>query len=137
MTLLVDTSVWSLAFRKGGPVPEPAVMRLATAINDGDDVVLVGAILQEILQAFRRARTLAEVTEALTAFPLLELDRGGYAYAAEIYRTCLSRGVSAGTIDCQIAAAAIRHDAEVLTTDRDFEHIAKHTPLRLALPPAS
>jgi hypothetical protein len=36
--------------------------------------------------------------------------------------------------DCLIAAVAIRHDAELLHLDADFPAIARHTPLRLAVP---
>ena len=34
-------------------------------------------------------------------------------------------------IDCLIAVVAIRHDATLLATDRDFEALASVTPLRL------
>jgi hypothetical protein len=36
-------------------------------------------------------------------------------------------------VDCLIAAVAIRHDVPVLAKDRDFEALAAHTPLRLAV----
>ena len=34
-------------------------------------------------------------------------------------------------IDALIAHLAIEHDLVLLTTDRDFEHIARHAPLTL------
>jgi predicted nucleic acid-binding protein len=34
--------------------------------------------------------------------------------------------------DCMIAAVAIRLELPLLTTDRDFAAIARHTPLQLA-----
>ncbi|MCF8078278.1 MAG: PIN domain-containing protein [Desulfobacterales bacterium] len=34
-------------------------------------------------------------------------------------------------IDCMIAAVAIEHDVRLLANDRDFDHIAKHSNLRV------
>lgn len=34
-------------------------------------------------------------------------------------------------VDCLIAAVAMRYEAELLHADRDFDVIARHTPLRL------
>jgi hypothetical protein len=44
---------------------------------------------------------------------------------------CRSRGVQAATIDALPAQLCIRHELTLLTTDVDFEHIAKHTSLHI------
>jgi predicted nucleic acid-binding protein len=93
---------------------------------------ILGTILQEILQAFKNKTVLKRVTEHLDAVPLLTLDRDGYKAAAAIHRKCASKGITASTVDCQIAEAAIRNNCLLLTADKDFESIAKHTDLRLA-----
>jgi hypothetical protein len=49
MTLLVDTSVWSLAFRRDAPVSGPEVLALKAAIDGGDAIVTTGLVLQELL----------------------------------------------------------------------------------------
>ena len=50
MTLFVDTSVWSLAFRRD-TVPEvPQVKRLREALVGGESVHTTGIVLQELLQ---------------------------------------------------------------------------------------
>ena len=50
MTLFVDTSVWSLAFRRD-TVPEvPEVKRLREALVGGESVYTTGTVLQELLQ---------------------------------------------------------------------------------------
>jgi hypothetical protein len=52
--------------------------------------------------------------------------------AAELYRTCRSRGATVRKlIDCLIAAVAIRENASVLHNDGDFEALAMHTSLRI------
>ena len=131
MRVLVDTSVWSLALRKKGPANHPGVEKLSLLLNEGEDIFITGTILQEILQAFRDARTLKTVVSHLDPIPLLPLDRTDFVEAAAIHRQCASNGITTSTTDCQIAEAAIRHDCLLLTADRDFLSIARHTDLKL------
>jgi hypothetical protein len=56
MTLLVDTSVWSLAFRRDAPISRPEVLTLRVAIEGGDASVTTGLVLQELLQGFAGPR---------------------------------------------------------------------------------
>jgi len=132
MSVLVDTSVWSLALRKKGPADHPAVKKLTALLESHEDLVLVGIVQQEILQAFRSESTFRRVATHLESFPLLPMERADYVAAARIHRRCASKGVTASTVDCLIAAACIRHKAILLTTDKDFEQIASHSGLRLA-----
>jgi predicted nucleic acid-binding protein len=50
VTLLVDTSVWSLALRRDVKATEPEVEALKTALAGSDVVVTTGLVLQELLQ---------------------------------------------------------------------------------------
>lgn len=131
MRVLVDTSVWSLALRKKGPADHPAAVRLASLLDANEDVFLIGLILQELLQAFRSETSLRTMVRHLEPFPLLEIQRADHLYAAALHRRCASRGVSASTADCQIAAAAVRHDCGLLTADKDFDRIARLSELKL------
>ncbi len=132
MSILVDTSVWSLSFRKRGPADHPAVHKLTAALEANGNLVLTGLILQEILQAFRLDAAFSRAVEVLQPFPLLEIGRSEYAAAARLHRSCASNGVSVTTADCQIATAAIRYDCLLLTADKDFEGIAGLSDLELA-----
>jgi len=89
-----------------------------------EDLAITGTILQEVLQTYREEQTVAEVMRYLAPYRLLELDRAICSEAARIFRQCASRGLTASTIDCQIAAAAIGHDHKLLSADADFERIA-------------
>jgi predicted nucleic acid-binding protein len=51
VTLLVDTSVWSLAFRRDVASGAPEVSVLRRALDSGEAIVTTGLILQELLQA--------------------------------------------------------------------------------------
>ncbi len=132
--ILVDTAVWSLFLRKRGPADHPAVRKLSAILVGDQDVVLTGLILQEILQAFRSEETFKKLVDYLDAFTLLKLRRADCVAAAALHRRCAGKGISASTLDSQIAALAIAHDCELLTTDQDFDHIARHSSLRLAIP---
>ena len=131
MSLVVDTSVWSLALRRGSPSPDPQLVKLATALTQRQPIVLLGVILQEVLQGIRDESRFEALRSYLQAFPLLALDRADYVAAAQYWNLCKSNGVQVSTADIQIAAACIDHGCELLTCDQDFQHIAKHCPLRL------
>ncbi len=129
--ILVDTSVWSLALRRDRGAGSREVDALTAAIDRGD-TCLTGTILQEVLQGFPDASRTRRLVDYLAPFPLLDLHRGDYVYAAEIRNKCRVKGIAVSTIDAQIAAAAIDHNCALLTSDKDFEAIARHFPLRLA-----
>jgi predicted nucleic acid-binding protein len=131
VSVLVDTSVWSLALRRDEPASSREVESLRAAIERGA-VCLVGVVLQELLQGFPSPDRTRRLLEYLAPFPVLALHRGDYVYAAEIRNKCRARGVSISTVDAQIAAAAINHRCALLTLDRDFDGIARHFPLRFA-----
>ena len=131
MRVLVDTSVWSLSLRRGGPADHPAVRRLASLLEEGADVVLTGIILQEILQAFRSESAFRKAARYLAPFPLLALTWDDHVAAARLHRRCAASGVAATTVDCRIATAAIRNDCALLTADEDFRRIAELSELRL------
>ena len=132
MRVLVDTSVWSLSLRKGGPAEHPTVEKLISILRADEDVFLIGLILQEILQAFRSDSSFRKVARHLEPFPLLDLELPDYIAAASLHRRCAARGVSASAADCQIATAAIRHNCLLLSADHDFERIARFSELKLA-----
>jgi predicted nucleic acid-binding protein len=132
LNILVDTCVWSLALRRdarGGA--HPAVFKLRSLIEAGQPIVILGIILQEILQGVRSQAQYERLRAALASFPLIEPRRADYEEAAALRNACRSRGVQAGTIDFLVAAAAIRHNCALLTTDQDFSRISRHSSLRL------
>ncbi len=125
----MDTSVWSLAFRRGGPASDPAVGKLTQLFTEGPEPLLPGIVLQEILQGLPEA-SVARVRERLAAVDLAVPDRATHERAAALRRLGRERGLTLGTVDCLIAALALESGA-LLTTDRDFTLLADHVPLRL------
>ena len=121
---LVDTSVWVETFRRGGPALDPLL--------PFDEVVTAPPIVQEVLQGFDDARAFAVARDAMLALPAIEapLDVARFIEAAEIYRSARRLGITLrSSVDCLIAACAIRHGVGVLHVDRDFDAIARVAPL--------
>lgn len=132
MTTLVDTSVWSLALRKRGPTHHWAVQRLFRLVEQRQRLVLTGVVLQELLAYFRSDETAATVAARLRGFPLLEPSRADHEAAASLFRRARGRGIAATTIDCLIATVAVTADADLLTTDGDFDLLAPLCGLKVS-----
>lgn len=131
MSLLVDTSVWSLALRRNSEATEPEVHHLKDALLGSEVVVTTGLVLQELLQGFAGPKASAQIIERFAALPLLQADREDHIGAAALRNACRQAGVQIGTIDALLAQLCVRHDLTLLTTDKDFAHVAKHCPLRV------
>ena len=131
VTLLVDTSVWSLALRRDRDGDVPQIQALRAALEGGEIVVTTGLVLQELLQGFAGPRARKDIIERFAALPLLSPDRQNHIDAAELRNRCRRAGVQLGTIDALLAQLCIRHGLTLLTTDNDFVHAARHCPLRV------
>lgn len=131
MTLLVDTSVWSLALRRDAPSEVPEVAGLRHALQGDDIVVTTGLILQELLQGFVPDRARSQIIERFANLPLVQPDRDDHIGAADLRNGCRKAGVQLGTVDALIAQLSIRHGLTLLSTDRDFTHAAPHVGIRL------
>lgn len=131
MTLFVDTSVWSLAFRRDQASPAAEVGALRQAIETGETIVTTGLILQELLQGFAGRRARKDIIERFAALPLLAPDRQDHIDAAELRDRCRRAGLQMGTIDALLAQLCIRNDLTLLTTDNDFVRAASRCPLRV------
>jgi predicted nucleic acid-binding protein len=136
LSLFVDTSVWSLAFRRDAPVMAGERGELVRAIEAGEELVTTGLVLQELLQGFSGPRDRAQILDRFAALPLLVPDRRDHVEAAELRNTCRRRGIQIGTIDALLAQLCLRYDLTMLTTDRDFRNLAGHYPLKLWTAPA-
>ena len=62
MRVIVDTSIWSLALTRQGHIQNPEAGTLKKIIQNGEDIYLIGIILQEIiLQGIRKAEDFARL----------------------------------------------------------------------------
>jgi len=131
LSLFVDTSVWSLAFRRDTPAAAPEVGELARALGNGETIVTTGLVLQELLQGFAGPRACQDILARFSALPFLVPERRDHVEAAELRNVCRRGGVQIQTIDALLAQLCLHHDLTMLTADRDFHGIAGHSTLKL------
>lgn len=131
MTLLVDTSVWSLALRRDYPSGSKEVLALREALDGADSVVTTGLVLQELLQGFSGPKSKEAIIERFGALALIQPDRQDHVAAAEVRNACRRGGVQIGTIDALLIQLCGRYELTLLSADKDFANAARHIPFKL------
>ena len=124
--ILVDTSIWIAVFRRKNPY------RIEDAI-EFDEIITCLPVIQEILQGFREERAYRTARDAMLALPIVEspLEESLFLEAAELYRSARRRGLPIrSSVDCLIAACALRHNVPVLHRDRDYTVLCEVSPLK-------
>jgi len=124
MKVLVDTSVWSQALRRGESESDPRERELRELLREGR-VVLMGPIRQELLSGIRVESQYKQLRGKLRAFGDVGLEREDYEEAARCFNRCRSAGVQGGSVDFLICAVAMRRKLAVFTGDNDFKYYAK------------
>lgn len=127
--IVVDSSAWVEFFRRSGSRVHRSLARL---VRERAELAVTEVVVLEVLAGATSARQFGTLRAALVGFPVLPL-RGLAAYerAAHLYQACRVGGEAVRKVtDCLVAVAAIEGNATVLHADRDFEKLARHTPLR-------
>ena len=134
MNVIVDTSVWSMALRKGKNISDQTafaqVSTLEKLIKNGS-VILLGAIRQELLSGIRFQEQYDKLKARLRKFSDLPLETEDYELAAQYFNDCRRNGIKGSNTDFLICAVANRHRYSILTADNDFEHFRQHIPVNL------
>ena len=124
--VLVDTSVWIETFK----TPDALDLR---SVVDIEEVATCLPVAQEVLQGFRDEKAVQIAREAILSFPVVEtpMTESLFLEAVALYRTGRRRGFTIrSSVDCLIAACALRNDLVVLHKDRDFTALAEVSALR-------
>ena len=130
MKVIVDTSVWSLALRRGKEESNPTVDEFRRMIQD-HRVQLIGPIRQEILSGIRSESQFKKLQKRLESFPDLPAITEDYVTAAKYFNRCRSKGIQGSNTDFLICAMANRNRFSIFTTDKDFELFSKHIKIVL------
>ena len=117
--VVADTSVWIEYFR-GGAEPVRATMR---ALIKGQQAVLVGVVLAELLQGCRSPKEAELILSNLAGLPFLETRYPTWKNAGQLSASLRRKGITLPLSDVIIAALAIEHDCEVYSLDPHFEQI--------------
>src|SRR5256712_8152379 len=127
--MLVDTSAW-IELRR--PAGHPARVALRSHPERRSPIARTEPIIMELLAGTRSGGERARLRARLIALPRLTL-RGlaDFESAAELYRTCRSRGATVRKLmDCLIAAVAIPEKVTVPPNNPDYQVLARYTRLR-------
>jgi predicted nucleic acid-binding protein len=121
--VLVDSSLWIADLHRQGT--------LARHVEESE-IATCPPVIQEVLQGIRTDHGYRITRSTLLSLAILEspMELEVFEHAAEIYRTGRKAGITAAPIDCLIAACAIRNHVTLLHSDRDFDAIARFTPLQ-------
>jgi len=134
VTVLVDTTIWSLAIRHRHADLNDRQKRLVeewiSLVEDGR-AALIGPIRQEILSGIRRQSDCDTIRRQLSAFVYLRILPRDYDRAAAMFNICRTKGLTATAIDLLICAVASRAKVAIFTTDADFDHYAQHLEVHL------
>lgn len=123
--ILPDTSIWIdlLSRSREDILPE-----------DYEQFFTCGPVLQEVLQGLRDIPASDVYRSRFLRLRRLDdpVPIDAFLEAADIFRIGRKRGYTIrSSIDCLIAAIAIRNGVSVWHKDRDYDTIARFTPLRV------
>ena len=137
MKILVDTSIWSLAFRRKKGIydrkDELTLKELKELINE-TRAILIGPIRQEILSGISDNVQFNKLKNKLRAFEDFPIHSTDYELAAEFYNTSRKKGVQGSHIDFLICAVSKRNKLTIFTYDNDFQNYARILGLKLHQP---
>ena len=117
MNVVVDTPIWSAAYRRSSS--SEIADELRDLIADGR-CILLGVVRQEVLQGIPSKAQFNAVRADLDEFLDAEVWSSDHVRAATLYNRCRGRGVQPTTIDMLICSVAERMKAAIFTLDRDF-----------------
>ena len=129
MKVIADTSVWTLALRRGAP--EEAIRRHLAGLIDDQRVILLGPIRQALLSRYSEKEKFELLREKLSYFenePVMDED---YITAAEFATICRPNGINGSQTGFLICACAVRLEASIYTCDNDFEYLRRVLPITL------
>lgn len=129
MSVLVDSDVWSEAFRRQSArsVYVEELKRLIVL----DEVVMIGPIRQEVLSGIREEKRFKKIRDLLKPFKSEQIDDSVYELGASFFNLCRSNGIQGSHTDYLICACAVAWKAKILSKDKDFLIYSKFLPIDL------
>lgn len=127
---IIDSSVW-IAYFNGDSHPQ--MKSVVQLLEKNEEPLLFPVIALEVLAGFKNEAEFNKVRSIFNRLDVLELSPEVHVKAAVLYRDLRKKGVTIrGVTDCLIAQGCIEYGASLLTLDRDFKIIARHSSLKLA-----
>lgn len=121
---MIDSSLWVDYFRL--QTTEARRAQAGMWIDHGD-AVTCWPVMFEVLRGARPEER-RRIRGQLETVSVLPFETGLWLSAAILGQTCRDRGFTIPPFDLLIATAALHHDAEIITFDRDYSYIAQAEP---------
>ena len=132
--VMVDSTVWSLAFRRRdedlSPTERAKKLHLLDLVYP-DRAILPGPVRQEVLTGLRVRRRFEQVRNPLRQVPDEPTGCEDFEEAADCQNRCEAAGIAGSPVDFLLCAAAVRRDVPIFTGDLDFRRYANVLPIRL------
>ena len=130
MKVLVDTTIWSQAFRRRTIAPTTEVTELKRLILDFQ-ATLIGPIRQELLSGIAEPAQYRFLSGLMVPFANEAVIDSDYELAAEFFNKCRKKGLQGSNTDFLICAVGARKSMPIFTADNDFLYFAKWLPIAL------
>ena len=117
--ILVDSSVWVRALRRGDS-PES---RELDALLSADEVAITDIVVAEVLQGASSETEFASFAERMDALHYFHADEALWLRAARLSFDLKRQGTTTSLADAVIAAVALENSLELYTLDSDFQRI--------------
>ncbi len=118
--VVVDTSVW-VDYLRG---ITPSISRALDELIDDDVVAILPPIRLELILGCKKSQR-ASLMKRIDVIHILSITEATWTLAEELCWNLRSSGITPGTVDILIAAAASEHNALLWTLDKDFEPLFK------------
>jgi predicted nucleic acid-binding protein len=120
--ILADTSAWVEFDRATG---SDTHLQMRELLARGSSLAVTEPVLMEVLAGARDDHLAGRLRGLLLSCELLPFDSVvDFDEAARLYRRCRAAGITPrGTLDCMIAAVAVRTGASVLSCDADLQRL--------------
>lgn len=125
--IILDNSVLSriVRWRRAHANTSDIITELGT---QGRALVVPGIVLQELLSGVPEGPQLDAVEQRLSRFTITVATVEHHRTAAHLRTRCQRAGIATTSPDALIAAHALLDRAPLLTSDRDFLHMARLVP---------
>jgi predicted nucleic acid-binding protein len=135
MNVLIDTSVWSLVFRRNKPQEkEKKIANALISLIQDLRIAIIGPVRQELLSGISKQAVFDDLKQKMSVFTDSIIQTADYELAAEYSNICRKHGIQGSHIDFLICAVAVRNGWEIFTEDTDFFNYKEYLPIKLYIP---
>lgn len=133
MSCLVDTCIWSEVIRKSSS--NINIKKQFTKLVLDSQIIIIGAIRQEILSGIKFEKQFTTLNKYLQAFKDEEVITEDYVLAAQYFNSCRQKGIQGSNTDFLICAVSVRLNIQIFSIDKDFTFFQSCLPIHLMMAP--